>query len=83
MGHAGKFEFCILLLYVVFCSGENGRPHGGYNYLLCIYTVPCYIPYPTSCTYKYNKRGFASGGLTPALAPRMPVITEDVGKSRP
>ena len=27
--------------------------------------------------------GLCHGGLTPALAPRMPVITEDVGKSRP
>ena len=27
--------------------------------------------------------GLHHGGLTPALAPRMPVITEDEGKSRP
>ena len=31
----------------------------------------------------YVQRGFCRGGLTPALAPRMSVVTKDGGKSRP
>ena len=31
----------------------------------------------------YLQGGVRRGGLTPALAPRMPVFPEDVGKSRP
>ena len=35
--------------------------------------------------YVYNRiqGGIRRGGPTPALAPRMPAITEDVGQSRP
>ena len=33
---------------------------------------------------KYHiQGGLRRGGMTPALAPRMPTITEDVDKSRP
>ena len=39
-----------------------------------------YYRYTNDCVIVQG--GLRRGGLTPALAPRMPVITEDVGKSR-
>ena len=72
---------------------KNSQPTGqSRTAIYCLLPAPLLIddPYhiPGTCNdnteYRNcEQRGLRRGGLTPALAPRMPVITEDVGKSRP